>query len=117
MNDSQYPWLILVPQRSEAREIYQLSTADQHACWQESALVSELMMRHFKGDKLNVAALGNLVPQLHIHHIVRFENDNAWPKPVWGMAEAVPYSDVQLSKLKQLLATKLALASKDFLPC
>ena len=117
MNDSQYPWMILVPQRSEVREIYQLDSADQRACWQESAMVSELMMQHFRGDKLNVAALGNLVPQLHIHHIVRFENDSAWPQPVWGVAPAIPYSNSQLATLKDALSSEIQSVSKDFVPC
>lgn len=80
-------------------------------------MISELMMQHFKGDKLNVAALGNLVPQLHIHHIVRFETDSAWPQPVWGVAPAIPYSSSQLAILKGLLTRKIQSTNKDFEPC
>lgn len=103
MNDSQYPWVILVPQHDAIREIYQLSASDQRTCWEESSMLSELMMSHFQGDKLNVAALGNLVPQLHIHHIVRHTSDPAWPQPVWGAAPAQPYSVEALAKLQQNL--------------
>ena len=67
---------------------------------QESAKLSKLLQQVFSPDKLNVAALGNMVPQLHIHHIARFKSDAAWPAPVWGKLPAIPYSDEQISALK-----------------
>ena len=79
MNDAQYPWVILVPQRENVREVFELSDADQHQLMIESNAVAKAMADHFKAEKMNVAALGNMVPQLHIHHIVRFSNDAAWP--------------------------------------
>jgi len=93
MNDAQYPWFILVPRRAGAREIYELAEADQAQLLRESSALSRALMRAFRGDKLNVAALGNVVPQLHVHHIVRYQGDPAWPAPVWGRQPAVPYGD------------------------
>lgn len=93
MNDAQYPWTILVPRRAGVREIHDLNDADRRQLWDESARLSRALMDLFKGDKLNVAALGNVVPQLHVHHIVRFKSDPAWPAPVWGRLPAKPYDD------------------------
>ncbi len=102
-NDSNYPWFILVPDREGISEIFQLPDQDQAQLLAESSLLSEHLMSRFKGDKLNVAALGNVVPQLHLHHIVRFRTDSVWPAPIWGEVEARPYSEAELSKLMQQL--------------
>ncbi|MEJ2360444.1 MAG: HIT domain-containing protein [Gammaproteobacteria bacterium] len=99
MNDCQYPWFILVPQRDNVTEIYQLSAEDQAQLWRESAALSQTLARHFAADKMNVAVLGNVVPQLHMHHIVRYRHDPAWPAPVWGKLPPRPYSDKQLQHL------------------
>ncbi|SMF03228.1 HIT domain-containing protein [Pseudobacteriovorax antillogorgiicola] len=101
MNDRQYPWFILVPERDGVREIYQLERDDQISFLIESNLLSKALEGLFKPDKLNVAALGNVVPQLHIHHIVRYKNDACWPKPVWGQKPPVPYAAAELEELKQ----------------
>jgi len=93
MNDAQYPWFILVPRRENAREIFQLEPRDQQQLLRESSGLSRAVMDAFKGDKLNVAALGNVVPQLHLHHVVRYAHDPAWPKPVWGLHPARPYAE------------------------
>lgn len=104
MNDSRYPWLILVPQVEGIEEAFQLSDEQQQLLQQESSAVGKAIMALFSGDKLNVAALGNVVPQLHIHHIVRFKNDAAWPKPVWGLMPPLPFAaavkDVALEQLR-----------------
>ena len=100
LNDSQYPWFVLVPRKPNLKEIIDLSDADQIVYLKESAKLSKLIMQVFSPDKLNVAALGNMVPQLHIHHIARFTADAAWPTPVWGKLPAVPYTDEQISALK-----------------
>lgn len=100
MNDSNYPWFILVPDRDDIREIYQLDANDRKQLLDESCRLSEFIMRRFGGDKLNVAALGNQVPQLHLHHIVRFTADPAWPGPVWGKFPALPYTDQLLSEIR-----------------
>ena len=91
MNDAQYPWCILVPRREGAREIYLLEERDQQQLLRESAALSRAMMDAFGGHKLNVAALGNVVPQLHVHHIVRYPADASWPGPVWGRHPPRPY--------------------------
>ncbi len=92
MNDSQYPWLILVPRR-EAREIYQLNAVDRQTLLDESCLIAEILQNLYQPDKLNIAAIGNLVPQLHIHHIARYQTDKAWPAPIWGKLPPCPYDD------------------------
>jgi len=96
MNDANYPWFILVPRRASVREIHELSDADRAQLWEESAQLSRAAMRAFDGFKLNVAALGNVVPQLHVHHIVRRQDDPAWPAPVWGKVAGKPYDDATM---------------------
>lgn len=93
MNDARYPWFILVPRRENLREIYQLADADQALLLRESAQLSRAIMQAYAGDKLNVAALGNVVPQLHLHHIVRHTGDAAWPAPVWGRHPPQAYDE------------------------
>ncbi len=109
MNDANYPWVILVPRRDNIREIYQLSAEDQQELTRESAMVASTMARLFTADKMNVAALGNMVPQLHIHHIVRRNNDPAWPRPVWGAIPSLPYSDAQQKEITEALISALAI--------
>lgn len=96
MEDATYPWFILVPDRPNISEIYHLSGEDQLQLMRESSILAKKLMTLFKGEKLNIAALGNVVPQLHIHHVVRFKDDAAWPAPVWGKAPAKPYSEEAL---------------------
>lgn len=109
MNDSQYPWFILVPKVDDVVDIYELEWEQQLQFLNESSLLSEVLMGIFKGKKLNVAALGNMCPQLHVHHIVRFKEDAAWPNPVWGASPAVPYTDEE--KVKIISDVQKALAS------
>ncbi len=101
IKDRQYPWLVLVPRRDDIREIYQLSSADQQQFWRESTQLGEQLMHVFKGDKLNIGALGNMVPQLHVHHIVRYMEDVAWPAPVWGAQPMYNYTENSLAQFKQ----------------
>lgn len=108
MNDSQYPWLILVPRVQGAEEAYQLSDDDQQTLQRESSHVGKAIMKLFVGDKLNVAALGNMVPQLHIHHVVRFQKDPAWPRPVWGAKPRVAYAAPMLLAILEQLRLTLA---------
>jgi diadenosine tetraphosphate (Ap4A) HIT family hydrolase len=108
MNDSAWPWVILVPMRAGIREIYQLEKADQQRLLWESSELSRDMMDVFAGDKMNVAALGNMVPQLHLHHIVRFEGDPAWPAPVWGKQAPAPYDNAGLARVGELLSPVIA---------
>lgn len=113
MNDQQYPWAILVPRRQSVREIYQLCDADQQQLWRESAALSRVLMETFNGYKLNVAALGNLVPQLHLHHVVRHLDDPSWPGPVWGKLPPQPYESAvgqsRIAQLREALAETLTL--------
>ena len=81
MNDRRFPWLILVPARADIREIHQLSAPDRATLVEEIATVAQAMETLHKADKMNVAALGNQVPQLHVHVIARFTSDPAWPNP------------------------------------
>lgn len=106
-NDAQYPWFVLVPQRQDKTELYQLDDVDAALFWQESRAFSQQIMRIFEGDKLNVAALGNVVPQLHVHHIVRFTGDAAWPKPVWGARPARALTAEQMDQRITLLRSEL----------
>lgn len=108
MNDSQYPWFILVPEIAGMREIYQLSRSQRGVLQEESCFLAEQLAHLFSADKMNIAAIGNLVPQLHIHHVVRYRTDKAWPAPVWGKFNAVPYADEQLAEQLDRVKTQLA---------
>jgi len=103
MNDANYPWFILVPARSDVREIYELGEEDQVRLIGESSHLSRQLAAHFHADKMNVAALGNMVPQLHVHHIVRYRNDPAWPGPVWGRVAARPYGPDDAAGIRNAL--------------
>ena len=99
MNDSQYPWFVLVPKRENISEIYHLSNSEQQSLWDESRVLSQLIMNIFNGGKLNTAAIGNIVNQLHLHHVVRYKSDPCWPKPIWGQLPMKPYNDNQIDKI------------------
>jgi len=105
VNDSNYPWFILVPDRVEISEIFQLDEADQKLLLSESTRLSQFLVKQFKADKLNIAALGNVVPQLHVHHIVRYKHDVSWPKPVWGQQPAQPYTQKRISEIEAQFAS------------
>ncbi|RUO21287.1 hypothetical protein CWE08_05875 [Aliidiomarina iranensis] len=107
MNDRQYPWFILVPRRPNVSEIFQLSSADQAALWHESSWFGQMIMDVFNGEKLNIGALGNMVPQLHLHHIVRNQYDASWPAPVWGRLPAKHYSVEDAAKRIGLIEARL----------
>lgn len=92
MDDAHHPWLVLVPRVVGATELIDLSEAQQQALLREVSQASRVLRERFAPDKLNVAALGNVVPQLHVHVIARYTGDIAWPKPVWGQASARPYT-------------------------
>ena len=108
INDANYPWFILVPQREGITEIHQLSEEDRQQLMRESSMLAACIEKEFNADKINIAALGNMVPQLHIHHIVRYKSDPAWPAPVWGKLEAIPYLDEEMKLLKSHLFHSLA---------
>ena len=105
MDDANHPWLILVPRVEGASELIDLTESQQAELTREIATASRLLKAVFKPHKLNVAALGNVVPQLHVHVIARFEHDIAWPRPVWGMATAKPYSpEALVERIERLQA-------------
>ena len=91
MNDARYPWIIAVPRRNKIREIYELKSRDQLLLLREINLMAEIIKSKFKSDKINIGAMGNIVPQLHIHIVGRKENDPAWPAPVWGFGTPLTY--------------------------
>lgn len=108
MDDANHPWLILVPRVENAVEVIDLDAAQQAQLMQEIDRASRALQAAVKPHKLNVAALGNVVPQLHIHVIARFHDDIAWPRPVWGMATAQPYSPELLIARVEVLRAALS---------
>ena len=105
--DANYPWCILVPRCEGVTEIYQLTEQNQQQFLVESSHLAQVLMGVFKGDKMNIAALGNVVAQLHIHHIVRYRDDIAWPGPVWGKEPARLYPSDQLLERAAIIASHL----------
>jgi len=103
MNDKRYPWLILVPRREGLRDFHDVAAADKATFLAEIDHVSEVLKVQNAAHKMNVAALGNMVPQLHVHVIARFEKDEAWPNPVWGLGKPVPYAASEVGSLIEVL--------------
>lgn len=99
MNDSRYPWLILVPRCADMSEVFQLSAAEQQQLWQETSHVGQVLKDVFQADKINIATLGNVVKQLHMHVVVRMQDDAAWPSPVWGNGAAQAYTGEALAAM------------------
>jgi diadenosine tetraphosphate (Ap4A) HIT family hydrolase len=101
--DARFPWLILVPRRPDKRDLIDLDTADSVMLNGESRQACLVLRQMFNPHKLNVAALGNVVAQLHVHVIARFNHDAAWPKPVWGQGEPLDYDLAALAERVGLL--------------
>ncbi len=104
--DRTWPWLYLVPRRPNIREIYELNMIDQVDFVREVAMAGEALKLLYKPEKINTAALGNMVPQLHVHVFARFKEDAAWPQPVWAVQSAeIPYTEqeksAEIQKLKK----------------
>jgi diadenosine tetraphosphate (Ap4A) HIT family hydrolase len=110
MNDANYPWLILVPRRDEMIELIDLAEAEQQQLTREIAQASQALRAITHCDKLNVAAIGNIVPQLHVHVVARRRGDAAWPKPVWGAVPAAAYDPRLRDQFVAALRTHLAVA-------
>ncbi|WP_305456506.1 HIT domain-containing protein [Photobacterium leiognathi] len=102
------PWIILVPRVDELREIHHLPEQDQVQLMRESSAVATLLENDYQAEKINVGALGNLVPQLHLHHIARFSNDIAWPGPIWGNTDGTQRSDELQAALAEELRVELS---------
>jgi len=107
MNDCNYPWFILVPMVTDIQEIFQLPTRQQVQLLSESTRLSRIVQEVFQADKLNIAALGNICSQLHLHHIARYKSDAAWPAPVWGKVDAKHYSEKDKANIIGLLKPRL----------
>lgn len=107
MNDARFPWLILVPRRADLREMSDLAADDQATLMGEINAASRVLQRLIHPQKLNVAAIGNVVAQLHIHIVARFEDDAAWPAPVWGHGLREPYDEDESSGFIGLLQREL----------
>lgn len=111
--DANYPWFILVPRRADITEIFELEEADQQQLWVETSALAEALKDAFAADKMNVAALGNVVSQLHMHVIVRHRDDAAWPAPVWGKVVAIGYTQEQLDGIRQQVRALLGESFKE----
>eukprot|EP00899_Mesostigma_viride_P002951 jgi/Mesvir1/12657/Mv02208-RA.1 len=110
VDDKLYPWVLLVPQQNNIREIYDLSEADQLQLLKEINKASKAMNKAFKPLKLNVGYLGNICPQMHVHVVCRNEGDASWPNPVWGAVPSVPYGPGELEEV----AEKIKAAFNEF---
>jgi diadenosine tetraphosphate (Ap4A) HIT family hydrolase len=108
-NDANWPWLILVPRRRDVREIIDLDEADQALLMTEIARVSRALKAVTACHKLNIAAIGNVVPQLHVHVVARREGDASWPKPIWGTAPPLAYREGERERLTEALRTAIGL--------
>ncbi|MGM0525512.1 MAG: HIT domain-containing protein [Pseudomonadota bacterium] len=102
INDANYPWFILVPRINGIAEIIELSEQEQQQLWHESSFLSHWLQAEYRPDKLNVAALGNVVPQLHVHHIARYKTDVAWPDPIWGKVTPQPLAEDRVVRLREM---------------
>ncbi|MCO7518734.1 MULTISPECIES: HIT domain-containing protein [unclassified Pseudomonas] len=111
--DANYPWFILVPRRADVSELFELDEADQRQLWEETTALAEALKDAFAADKMNVATLGNVVSQLHMHVIVRRHGDAAWPAPVWGKVPAVAYTPAQLDTIRQQVRALLGESFKE----
>jgi diadenosine tetraphosphate (Ap4A) HIT family hydrolase len=107
INDANYPWLLLVPRRAETVELIELNEVERAQLMTEIALVSSALKEVTECDKLNVAALGNAVPQLHVHIIARRKTDKAWPKPVWGVVPPISHHAKELDRFMEAMKKKL----------
>ncbi len=108
--DNAVPWVILVPKRANLKELHHLPMQEQQQFLHESQAVSQALEATFQPKKLNLGALGNMVPQLHIHHIARFEDDIAWPGPVWGNTKGEFRTEQEQSEIQIRIGNVLSLS-------
>jgi diadenosine tetraphosphate (Ap4A) HIT family hydrolase len=113
LNDANYPWFILLPNRENITELHHLTESDQKQLMTESMFLSKYLEDIFQPDKINIASLGNVVPQLHIHHIARFTTDACWPAPVWGAVSSIPYRNDQKKNIIDQLDSWLNINSSQ----
>jgi len=112
--DANYPWLLLAPRRASASEIIDLADTEQTQLMAEIAHVARALKAVTACDKLNIAALGNMVPQLHVHVIARRRGDAAWPRPVWGEVDAIAYDKAALDNFIETIRNKIDFAQLQF---
>jgi len=107
MNVSNFPWIILVPRVPKINELFHLNKSEKDNYQSETNYLLEQMSKLYNSHKMNIASLGNLVPQLHTHIIVRYKTDDAWPNPVWSYPKMIPYenhhSKLEIDKIKKLV--------------
>lgn len=108
MKDARWPWFMLVPQRNGVSEVFELKPLDQALLTFETNMVAEALKRATGAEKINVAAIGNIVRQLHVHIVARSEGDPNWPGPIWGFGQSEPYDDAQKQALINRLTENLA---------
>jgi diadenosine tetraphosphate (Ap4A) HIT family hydrolase len=101
------PWFILIPEIEGVTEIFQLDKEQRGLLIEESSTLAERLTTLYKADKINIAAIGNLVPQLHVHHVVRYHSDKAWPAPMWGKFSAISYSEQEITDTVSLVMNAL----------
>lgn len=107
IKDANYPWLLLVPRRVETKEIIDLDEVEQAQLTTEVSRAARALKEITKCDKLNIAALGNVVPQLHVHVIARRTSDAAWPRPVWGAVPPIPHDAEEVQQFISALRRKI----------
>lgn len=107
MNDTRFPWLLLIPRRQGINEVFELNETEQRQLWHEASRIGQAFKTLMEADKLNVASLGNLVAQLHVHLVLRRTDDDAWPGPVWGQGEATPYDLDTLAAMRDRVLAML----------
>ncbi len=110
MNDASFPWLIAVPRHAGAMEIFDLSESERAQLMSELALLAQLLKDLTGCDKINIAAIGNMVSQLHVHVVARRRDDPLWPRPVWGAQPPRPYDAAERDRLIQAIRQKIAFA-------
>ena len=107
MNDARFPWLLLVPRRADLRELSDLTAAERSTLMEEVASTSRIVQEITGAYKMNVGAIGNIISQLHVHIVARFEADAAWPAPVWGFGRTRAYTGTEAKTLASTLITAL----------
>jgi diadenosine tetraphosphate (Ap4A) HIT family hydrolase len=113
VNDANWPWLLLVPRRDEVNEIIDLDEVAQAQLMTEVTRVARALKTVTECDKLNIAALGNVVPQLHVHVIARRSGDAGWPKPIWGAAPPLPHDKAELERFTSAIRPKIWFAPES----